>query len=182
MPLQQRWTVGRVWLITPVLKTGEGNTSGGSNPSLSAISCSLIRKIPRSGTEEMQLCYPPAPTEPKLNREDDVHMIGEYNRDVSKRKALRKRRLADRIYIGWHEDDDWQYYDNLHQYSKNKIHCSCPACQTKTRNKGHRRYRKGGYHRAINYKRQDLVRMIEMDQDIEETLGTKSHRRVKEWI
>jgi hypothetical protein len=24
--------------------------------------------------------------------------------------------------------------------------------------------------------------MIEMDQDIEETLGTKSHRRVKEWI
>ncbi len=110
-------------------------------------------------------------------------MMGEYNRDVSKRKALRKRRLADRLYRNWNDPDEpFNYYDNLHQYSKNKIHCSCPACQTKTRNKGHRRYRKGGYHRAINYKRQDLIRMIEMDQDIEETLGTKSHRRVKEWI
>ena len=23
------------------------------------------------------------------------------------------------------------YYDNLHQYSKNKIHCSCPLCNGK---------------------------------------------------
>ena len=23
------------------------------------------------------------------------------------------------------------YYDNLHQYSKNKIHCSCPDCRGK---------------------------------------------------
>ena len=23
------------------------------------------------------------------------------------------------------------YYDNLHQYSKNKIHCSCPLCSGK---------------------------------------------------
>ena len=107
-------------------------------------------------------------------------MMGQYNRDVSIRKALRKRRISRYDYYYRVEEKD--YYDNLHQYSKNKVHCSCPACQTKTRNKGHRRYRKGGYHRAINYKRQDLVRMIEMDQDIEETLGTKSHRRVKEWI
>ena len=107
-------------------------------------------------------------------------MMGAYNRDVSRRKALRKRRISRYDYYYRVEEKD--YYDNLHQYSKNKIHCSCPACQTKTQNKGHRRYRKGGYHRAINYKRQDLVRMIEMDQDIEETLGTKSHKRVKEWI
>ena len=107
-------------------------------------------------------------------------MMGAYNRDVSRRKALRKRRIS--RYDYYYRVEEKNYYDNLHQYSKNKIHCSCPACQTKTRNKGHRRYRKGGYHRAINYKRQDLVRMIEMDQDIEETLGTKSHRRVKEWI
>lgn len=25
-------------------------------------------------------------------------------------------------------------YDNLHQYSKNKIHCSCPSCSVKTDN------------------------------------------------
>lgn len=107
-------------------------------------------------------------------------MMGQYNRDVSIRKALRKRRISRYDYLYRVEEKD--YYDNLHQYSKNKVHCSCPPCQTKTRNKGHRRYRKGGYHRAINYKRQDLIRMIEMDQDIEETLGTKSYRRVKEWI
>ena len=102
-----------------------------------------------------------------------------YNRDVSRRKALRKRRIAEEVYYGGKEHP---YYDNLHQYSKNKVHCSCPSCQTKTRNKGHRRYRKGGYHRAINYKRRDLIRMIDMDQDIAESLGIHSKRRVKEWI
>ena len=36
-------------------------------------------------------------------------------------KALRKRNISKHA-IGW----DW--YNNLHQYSKNKIHCSCPWC------------------------------------------------------
>ena len=107
-------------------------------------------------------------------------MMGQYNRDVSIRKALRKRRISRYDYFYRVEEKD--YYDNLHQYSKNKVHCSCPSCQTKTRNKGHRRYRKGGYHRAINYTRQDLIRMIDMDQDIAESLGIHSKRRVKEWI
>ena len=107
-------------------------------------------------------------------------MMGQYNRDVSIRKALRKRRISRYDYCYRVEEKD--YYDNLHQYSKNKVHCSCPSCQTKTRNKGHRRYRKGGYHRAINYKRHDLIRMIDMDQDIAESLGIQSKRRVKEWI
>ena len=39
-------------------------------------------------------------------------------------KAIRKRRII--IAYGW------DYYDNLHQYSKNKIHCSCPMCRAKT--------------------------------------------------
>ena len=107
-------------------------------------------------------------------------MMGEYNRDVSKRKALRKRRLADRIYRCWHEDDGWQYYDNLHQYSKNKIHCSCPICSTKTKNKGKRK--KGNYHRARNYKRMDVRRLIDMDQDLEESCGIRTRRRIVEWI
>lgn len=107
-------------------------------------------------------------------------MMGQYNRDVSIRKALRKRRISRYDYFYRVEEKD--YYDNLHQYSKNKVHCSCPSCQTKTRNKGHRRYRKGGYHRAVNYKRSDLIRMIDMDQDIAESLGIHSKRRVKEWI
>lgn len=106
-------------------------------------------------------------------------MMGEYNRDVSIRKASRKRRLADQIYRSWY-DDGWHYYNNLHQYSKNKIHCSCPMCSTKTKNKGKRK--KGNYHRARNYKRMDVRRLIDMDQDLEETSGIRTKRRVVEWI
>ena len=43
------------------------------------------------------------------------------------RKAIRKRDIVYHIY-GF--DNGW--YDNLHQYSKNKIHCSCPLCRSKT--------------------------------------------------
>ena len=49
-----------------------------------------------------------------------------YNRDVSKRKAIRKKKLSD----SWLHGSSW--YDNLHQYSKNKIHCSCNICSCKT--------------------------------------------------
>ena len=52
-------------------------------------------------------------------------MISARNRDLSRRKALRKRRIAREIC-------GWEYYDNLHQYSKNKIHCSCGLCRAKT--------------------------------------------------
>lgn len=50
------------------------------------------------------------------------------------KKAIRKKKLS----------DDWMhgftYYDNLHQYSKNKIHCSCPLCSCKTRQKNKKDY------------------------------------------
>ena len=55
-------------------------------------------------------------------------------------------------------------YDNLHQYSKNKIHCSCPICSTKTRNKGHRKK----YAPAINYRRMDMRRQMAMTADEQE--------------
>ena len=103
-------------------------------------------------------------------------MISARNRDVSRRKALRKQRLA-RELSHW---DAPEYYDNLHQYSKNKIHCSCPMCQRKTRNKG-RRDRKN-YARAINYKATDLRKVIAMDEDEAETLGVQPIKRpVKNW-
>lgn len=44
-------------------------------------------------------------------------------------KALRKRRISRSYYVL----SDW--YNNLHQYSKNKIHCSCPMCSCKTNTK-----------------------------------------------
>ncbi len=102
-------------------------------------------------------------------------MVGQYNRDVSKRKAERKRKLSRQMYTWLHSD----YYDNLHQYSKNKIHCSCPMCSTKTRNKGKRM--KKNYHRAINYKGSDMRKMISMDDQMEEFTGQKIHRKTKSW-
>lgn len=95
-------------------------------------------------------------------------MMGAYNRDVSRRKALRKKRITEHYY--WHRNGE-PYYDNLHQYSKNKIHCSCPMCSAKTRNKGKRRYHKGNYAKAINYKVSDLRRQATMDLDEFEALG-----------
>lgn len=44
------------------------------------------------------------------------------------------------------------FYKNLHQYSKNKIHCSCPMCSAKTKNKGKKRLKHGNYSPSINYK------------------------------
>lgn len=55
------------------------------------------------------------------------------------------------------------WYDNLHQYSKNKIHCSCPMCSAKTRNKGKRRQ---FYVPSINYGMMDKRRQMAMDEDI----------------
>lgn len=108
-------------------------------------------------------------------------MIGARNRDVSTRKALRKQRLARALYCrAWGNGIDYEYYDNLHQYSKNKIHCSCPRCQRKTRNKG-RRDRKN-YARSINYKASDLRKVITMDADEAEALGTQQPKRpTKNW-
>lgn len=97
-----------------------------------------------------------------------------YNRDVSKRKALRKKRLAEEVYYNGKE---YPYYDNLHQYSKNKIHCSCPMCSPKTRNKG-RRNRKN-YQRALNYKASELKRQISMDDEELEYTGSIGHRGSK---
>ena len=64
-------------------------------------------------------------------------------------------------------------YDNLHQYSKNKIHCSCPMCSAKTRNKGHRRKRKV-YAPAINYSMADLRKIMRMAADEEDYYGKES--------
>ena len=70
------------------------------------------------------------------------------------RKAERKKRIAREIY-------KWDYYDNLHQYSKNKIHCSCYLCSCKTRDKKKK-------YAPTNKERR---RMNEMDYEIKEIIG-----------
>ena len=83
-----------------------------------------------------------------------------YNRQMTWRKAKRKARLDKELNPGRKP-----IYDNLHQYSKNSIHCSCPDCQEKTRNKGDRRVKPGNYNPAKNYKHAEYKRIVGMDYD-----------------
>ena len=52
-----------------------------------------------------------------------------YFREMAWRHAIRKRRIAREVYP--YNDFGWDYYQHLHQFSKNKIHCSCPMCSAK---------------------------------------------------
>lgn len=76
-------------------------------------------------------------------------------------KAIRKRRID-------HEVDpnfpDW--YNNLHQYSKNKIHCSCPMCSQKTNNKG----RKGNWEPSTTWSIADRRKLDELEYQEDEEL------------
>lgn len=83
-----------------------------------------------------------------------------YNRDVSRRKALRKRRITEEVYSC---TKDAPYYDNLHQYSKNKVHCSCWMCSSKTRNKGKRRHLYGNHYPSYNYSISDCRKIESLD-------------------
>lgn len=92
-----------------------------------------------------------------------------YNRDVSMRKALRKKRISD----AWRLPHDWPpYYDNLHQFSKNKIHCSCGMCArySKTKNKGKHRNIHGNYAPSYNPSMRDRRRIASMDDDEKSSL------------
>ena len=54
-----------------------------------------------------------------------------YTRAKTWSKALRKYHIdRDRVHGGH------LYYDNLHQYADNSIHCSCALCRAKTNNRG----------------------------------------------
>lgn len=80
-------------------------------------------------------------------------------------KALRKRNIC-RNYYGW------EYYDNLHQYSKNKIHCSCPMCSTKVRKNKDIYGERKGRHGGLNLSHADMKvweAMTYSEQEYEET-------------
>ena len=86
-------------------------------------------------------------------------------RDLMWRKARRKQRIAHSLDPEW--DTRHPYYSNLHQYSKNKIHCSCPWCSPRTRNKGRKRNTKN-YAPSINYKISDLRKILNMNEQEQE--------------
>lgn len=68
-------------------------------------------------------------------------------------KALRKQRISRQIY----RSTGHEYYRNLHQYSKNKIHCSCPLCAAKTTMRG-----------RTNFKISDLRQRAKMQEQVME--------------
>ena len=47
-------------------------------------------------------------------------------------KAKRKQRIDREVSYYFYNWFGHGYYNNLHEYSKNKIHCSCPMCRAKT--------------------------------------------------
>ncbi len=64
-------------------------------------------------------------------------MTGGKNRYYSFKKAKRAKRIdmaRGSIFV------EHPWYNNLHQYSKNKIFCDCYWCRCKTRQKGKRDY------------------------------------------
>ena len=89
--------------------------------------------------------------------------MGGYNREISIRKARRKRRIA-------HMYSQTGWYDNLHQYSKNKIHCSCPMCTRKTNNKGKNRLKHGNHYSSKDWKHSDVLKILDMEQEMKEYL------------
>ena len=87
-------------------------------------------------------------------------MVGGENRRKSILKALRKKKI-DRAVTWYSEGRGYGRYDNLHQYSKNKIHCSCPMCSAKTRNKGHSKHK--GMSPGINFKISDVKKIQKLE-------------------
>lgn len=74
-------------------------------------------------------------------------------------KALRKRKIT--RHYGTYNGKDW--YNNLHQFSKNKIHCSCACCSFNNRRK-----RRMGFPKIRPM--QDIKRILDMEQQIKELI------------
>ena len=84
-------------------------------------------------------------------------------------KARRKYELDKELsYMGYDpktgEQRQYLYYKHLHEYSKGKIHCSCPLCSAKTRNKGNCKR----WAPALNYKPSDRRKVDSWNNQMEE--------------
>ena len=71
---------------------------------------------------------------------------------------------ADKYYgDGWFHDDGKE----LHRYSKNKIHCSCPLCNAKTNNKNRKVYYQPNYNpKASDIRKNDSMKQKELENNI----------------
>lgn len=86
-------------------------------------------------------------------------------RKTDAKKAIRKRKITKEVYYS-EPNSKWDYYDNLHQYSKNKIHCSCPICRAKTKKK---KNVLGSFHKkGKNWKHSDWQKIQSFEDKIKE--------------
>lgn len=91
-----------------------------------------------------------------------------YNRHQMWRKAIRKRHICEQIYRNYWLNGTivkGSYYNNLHQYADNKIHCSCGMCCAKTNNKTKRKVH-GNYAPSRNYKHNEQKQLLDMEQQL----------------
>lgn len=90
------------------------------------------------------------------------------NRSRSFYREMRAKHIRRKKSIAQHCWRNWELpFDGM--YSKEKIHCSCPMCSTKTRNKKYkRRHLHGNYYPSINWKHSDKVKIEGMNQDLKE--------------
>ena len=98
----------------------------------------------------------------------------EWRRNKNVSKARRKQKICQKHY-------GFEYYDNLNEYSKNKIHCSCPLCSAKTNTKinksrdpmtGGRNFCRlavtNGRHGRKSYKYSELKHIFGMQQELQD--------------
>lgn len=71
------------------------------------------------------------------------------------KKAIRKHKIC-------LTRDGSEWYSHLHQYSKNKIHCSCPMCSSKAKKHRPAFGEEKGRHRGRNWSHSDVRKIIAM--------------------
>ena len=76
-------------------------------------------------------------------------------------RSIRKKKARSAYYHWYVEHDGY--------LSKGKIHCSCPCCSPKSKNKGGRRYNhNGNYNPSYNWKHSDLIKIQSMEDELKE--------------
>ena len=63
---------------------------------------------------------------------------------------------------------NYWYVEHDGYLAKGKIHCSCPICSAKTKNKGRARLRRGNYAPSYNWKHSDKVKIERMEQALKD--------------
>ena len=95
---------------------------------------------------------------------EQKHRGKAWRRHKDYSKAKRKRNIDLDKQSHWNDEIGthiYPCYNNLHQYSDNKIHCSCPMCRCKTNNKG----AAAMYHGTYNPTLMDMRRQLSMNDD-----------------